>query len=112
MRGAVCDCVFVSSRRRHRISRRDWSSDVYTSDLGETRSMRLLLVAHGARLAPDRIEQPRFLIDARSEERRVGKECCVGVSRRYCAERGYGELMVGRGGGDDGHVLSVDELSQ
>src|SRR6266576_869762 len=58
---------FLSSRRRHTRSLRDWSSDVCSSDLllstGDTES---IIVA---------IEE--FLTGGRrrSEERRVGKEC-------------------------------------
>src|SRR5438094_10654619 len=59
---------FFSSRRRHTRSYGDWSSDVCSSDLSPRRGAprrgeRLL------RLAARRARQ------ARSEERRVGKEC-------------------------------------
>src|SRR5699024_11967704 len=38
-RYSLMDCVFFSSRRRHTRSKRDWSSDVCSSDLeGEKRS--------------------------------------------------------------------------
>src|SRR6266436_260074 len=57
---------FFSSRRRHTICSRDWSSDVCSSDLCKPSSFR----------------RPRLLLSkiARamaggSEERRVGKEC-------------------------------------
>src|SRR5207249_9620220 len=83
---------FFSSRRRHTRSKRDWSSDVCSSDLhpGPTpclpawigrawRPGRLALqhvkldrrraVAPGLSRIPDEIEVKR------SEERRVGKEC-------------------------------------
>src|SRR3989449_6573455 len=61
---------FFSSRRRHTICSRDWSSDVCSSDL----------IARGLAYAPyvDMLwcetSQPD-LDEARSEERRVGKEC-------------------------------------
>src|SRR5439155_17453831 len=73
---------FFSSRRRHTRWPRDWSSDVCSSDLNPPR-VRLLAVLD---------QDPRELglgqpvhevsgglaaggIEARSEERRVGKEC-------------------------------------
>src|SRR5207249_9416729 len=74
---------FFSSRRRHTRSKRDWSSDVCSSDLDTT---PVLLRAHPPRGTLVRclvrseqvfggrvIEGPRAL--GRSEERRVGKEC-------------------------------------
>src|SRR5438876_10999533 len=63
---------FFSSRRRHTIWTGDWSSDVCSSDLAR------------ARRAPRRLRRRVVLgagrdrgpaLDARSEERRVGKEC-------------------------------------
>src|SRR5438067_10537036 len=87
---------FFSSRRRHTRSKRDWSSDVCSSDLSELphivirvlanesarHHVELLLdhlgdLARGERIAElpvvlgDRLVPPR----QRSEERRVGKEC-------------------------------------
>src|SRR5438874_13155483 len=61
---------FFSSGRRHTISLRDWSSDVCSSDLwvvsqGGEIPLRYRLTTHGG--ACDDA--------ARSEERRVGKEC-------------------------------------
>src|SRR5206468_8371318 len=62
---------FFSSRRRHTMSDRDWSSDVCSSDLpaahvtitdGDVR--RWILLGQS--------------LDTRSEERRVGKECRCG----------------------------------
>src|SRR5207249_8475653 len=85
---------FFSSRRRHTRSKRDWSSDVCSSDLREAvRQMRAALV-HGLAHLPDgfavglppphadrpvpaeKLPEPREVdrLD-RSEERRVGKEC-------------------------------------
>src|SRR5437868_15547999 len=64
---------FFSSRRRHTRSKRDWSSDVCSSDLDMTsvrshvRATGFLLLHYRKRLA----RQNR----RRSEERRVGKEC-------------------------------------
>src|SRR5438067_11129088 len=68
---------FFSSRRRHTRSKRDWSSDVCSSDLIPNEIHRSIdpLVLHGA-LAPDDgpdLAESRGVV--RSEERRVGKEC-------------------------------------
>src|SRR5438105_14025707 len=66
-------CCLFSSRRRHTRSTRDWSSDVCSSDLqpdshaiAERDANRVVLL----RFAGRRVQQI-----ARSEERRVGKEC-------------------------------------
>src|SRR3712207_8391946 len=81
---------FFSSRRRHTRYWRDWSSDVCSSDLAETvaavaqlsttgrRRRRVVLGAAltAAVLAAVGIGVWRHLEErARSEERRVGKEC-------------------------------------
>src|SRR5207249_5518977 len=66
---------FFSSRRRHTRSKRDWSSDVCSSDLPKTRAFPK------ARLSEpfSKTTRPRSWRAAplcfRSEERRVGKEC-------------------------------------
>src|SRR5207249_6325621 len=90
---------FFSSRRRHTRSKRDWSSDVCSSDLTYQRHgwklQRVLL--HSAtraeinQQARELLKEARFVDadfdalwfarpshhgrEARSEERRVGKEC-------------------------------------
>src|SRR5699024_11627827 len=75
---------FFSSRRRHTRSKRDWSSDVCSSDLALL-SLAVVVAVH--QFAP--IDAPlatlllvafitvlaSVLGDLRSEERRVGKEC-------------------------------------
>src|SRR5699024_12857229 len=73
---------FFSSRRRHTRSKRDWSSDVCSSDLlssslcirrsltDRSLTARLTLTAPSSRR--NRRISPAIL---RSEERRVGKEC-------------------------------------
>src|SRR5438132_13626083 len=69
----TCCSFFFSSRRRHTRSLCDWSSDVCSSDLRP--------VDRSQRLDRDRLELVLTvevevrLEDARSEERRVGKEC-------------------------------------
>src|SRR5699024_11476757 len=86
---------FFSSRRRHTRSKRDWSSDVCSSDLdlgrggevgcprregGDGLTLGLLgeelhhQLLHGVELAVA-LEGELHCAIARSEERRVGKEC-------------------------------------
>src|SRR5699024_11756202 len=86
---------FFSSRRRHTRSKRDWSSDVCSSDLEEievvdeftihikTKGPFAALPSHlahpaGGMVSPAVIEedyaQEELLTAVRSEERRVGKE--------------------------------------
>src|SRR5437868_10852674 len=86
---------FFSSRRRHTRSKRDWSSDVCSSDLVRRRpverSRRDAKETQRSRRARVRRRQPPEVasaessanpptVVARSEERRVGKE---GSSRRW-----------------------------
>src|SRR5699024_11800734 len=79
-------CFFFSSRRRHTRSKRDWSSDVCSSDLdGQTNSIKLEsendLELTGKYIAHElcdiiHLEGAEALAYyQRSEERRVGKEC-------------------------------------
>src|SRR5699024_11716858 len=58
-----------SSRRRHTRSKRDWSSDVCSSDLGTSFRRRLL---QGNLPFNEKSSSAGW---PRSEERRVGKEC-------------------------------------
>src|SRR5206468_5325638 len=93
---------FFSSRRRHTRSDRDWSSDVCSSDLDIRRTSvrlfysstepavftspvgRLTMRDERERIAEDIIASGGNGLlpepDARSEERRVGKECRSGVA--------------------------------
>src|SRR5207249_9337832 len=79
-----CDTFFFSSRRRHTRSKRDWSSDVCSSDLVIERDRLLpardeLLVHHVEQLEERHVgTRVRHVVAhelPRSEERRVGKEC-------------------------------------
>src|SRR5699024_12087462 len=86
----VC-LLFFSSRRRHTRSKRDWSSDVCSSDLGSVMRVRgtwgvvialaATIIAGCGESHPDNGETASASTphDAsrvdRSEERRVGKEC-------------------------------------
>src|SRR5438067_11275694 len=77
---------FFSSRRRHTRSKRDWSSDVCSSDLIGTWAKVALGVLVGIGIAPGvwpyshgcGLRLIFYLLGVttvRSEERRVGKEC-------------------------------------
>src|SRR5207249_6807556 len=61
---------FVSCRRRHTRSKRDWSSDVCASDLAGGTLTGVPFVDAGATLTAT-----GGTVSGRSEERRVGKEC-------------------------------------
>src|SRR5699024_11441160 len=96
---------FFSSRRRHTRSKRDWSSDVCSSDLMEDDISSLLAelgihdIAAWDKVRTLSVAQQQVVeivkamsfdarlisMDERSEERRVGKECRsrgVGVEER------------------------------
>src|SRR5437763_14258120 len=69
---------FFSSRRRHTRYIGDWSSDVCSSDLGGAARVELVSEVlwwgkRGTEVGAIRLTGP-----ARSEERRVGKECRSG----------------------------------
>src|SRR5947199_7959475 len=72
-------CFFFSSRRRHTRCLSDWSSDVCSSDLIVRREARITqtLSDHDRRmvLLVFRSLELHKLLERRSEERRVGKEC-------------------------------------
>src|SRR5688500_20222944 len=89
---------FFSSRRRHTRLQGDWSSDVCSSDLWLRRGWR--------RISPTDPAIPAF---ARSEERRVGKECSSRWWRNQSEKKSgwYGwrqrvEHVVRMGGGTAG----------
>src|SRR5437868_11391180 len=69
---------FFSSRRRHTRSKRDWSSDVCSSDLSKG---NIFVLNRGAQPLMEFDASGRFVralmagLLERSEERRVGKEC-------------------------------------
>src|SRR5437868_7503057 len=68
---------FFSSRRRHTRSKRDWSSDVCSSDLSCNLSSSSKPVMSGRRKSITQQSNGSFESKSRdrSEERRVGKEC-------------------------------------
>src|SRR5947209_20104162 len=63
-----------SSRSRHTRYWRDWSSDVCSSDLHRCGAGRVARAGDG-RARPPALARGGGLATARSEERRVGKEC-------------------------------------
>src|SRR3712207_7242035 len=86
--------IFFSSRRRHTRYWRDWSSDVYSSDLGAQEVLEetgVIITPETLRIVavettPDRrqnlifcqsprVEHEGSFTHDRSDERRVGKEC-------------------------------------
>src|SRR5690606_39974543 len=79
--GDPISIFFFSSRRRHTRFSRDWSSDVCSSDLSCT-FMPLLPASVGRYMRLSLGICPALLAysdsAARSEERRVGKECRPG----------------------------------
>src|SRR5437868_13430515 len=68
---------FFSSRRRHTRSKRDWSSDVCSSDLFGAEQPAFPAQPEEVVGALDQ----SLLLARRSEERRVGKECRAGWAR-------------------------------
>src|SRR6266513_5908202 len=80
---------FFSSRRRHTRSKRDWSSDVCSSDLlRDTPAWATHWMSNR-----DRRERPCGSRE-RSEERRVGKECRSRWSpQHYKTNRAWGLRM-------------------
>src|SRR5882724_12129518 len=69
-------CFFFSSRRRHTRCLSDWSSDVCSSDLSESRR------TGSDRGSPSRNQSTALdANDLRSEERRVGKGVDLGGRR-------------------------------
>src|SRR5699024_11269740 len=94
----VMSTFFYSSRRRHTSSKRDWSSDVCSSDLSNaSRTMlfnirtldwddEILKVLDIPRCMLPQPMPSSCFYEYRSEERRVGKEC-----------RNLGRQSVGKG---------------
>src|SRR5207249_8227128 len=107
---------FFASRRRHTSSKRDWSSDVCSSDLlpkgeaavdhpcrlGTPRRVEVVAVADLAKaplkgdqlllgLEPERVGGFRPRVPGRSEERRVGKRWRALCARYACNEKRWWE---------------------
>src|SRR5687768_18345674 len=69
---------FFSSRRRHTRCSRDWSSDVCSSDLNKNSFRKSLSLFTALLIVTGAIAIVTYSLssgEARSEERRVGKEC-------------------------------------
>src|SRR5947209_17306884 len=89
MMNILISIFFFSSRRRHTIYWRDWSSDVCSSDLGSTGYQNGGVAFNCPGEVPDQAALNAFggcgslppqpancsTVLLRSEERRVGKEC-------------------------------------
>src|SRR5207249_5674404 len=77
--GGMRNAFFFSSRRRHTRSKRDWSSDVCSSDLDAAFAVAFVLRGQEMAVERDEVERRADPDDrrnhVRSEERRVGKEC-------------------------------------
>src|SRR5437868_15229301 len=93
---------FFSSRRRHTRSKRDWSSDVCSSDLKTCEKARARRPSEGrdtrVRAGPLRRRSgcprpPHTRIETRrSEERRVGKEWRAGGAGGWRKKSGYSDV--------------------
>src|SRR5207249_7482689 len=66
---------FFSSRRRHTRSKRDWSSDVCSSDLSRSPSRKRRRASQSRPCNCISTTVRKRTTRTRSEERRVGKEC-------------------------------------
>src|SRR5699024_11350596 len=101
-----CKIFFCSSRRRHTRSKRDWSSDVCSSDLATNQFFPFipLLVVILVNFTTTffifpALDWSGLEAERRSEERRVGKECRTRASRcRYKQKRVGGARGCGWGG--------------
>src|SRR5437899_7454868 len=89
---------FFSSRRRHTRCLSDWSSDVCSSDLCAV----AIATAHSAGVQV-RMITGDHAVTARSEERRVGKECRSRWSPDH-EKKKKDRNVVSRTGKDDGRV--------
>src|SRR5699024_11664738 len=96
----VLSLFFFSSRRRHTRSKRDWSSDVCSSDLTVRNVSNMPSSAKNAsgsatRRTTEQKTSPSFhcapassaAIEPRSEERRVGKEQRAQCASGQCKEQ-------------------------
>src|SRR5438067_11670667 len=85
----ACMLFFFSSRRRHTRSKRDWSSDVCSSDLDRLRFHKLLpgkpapspSAPSASASARNQAPPTAYVFSSRSEERREGKSVDVGGRR-------------------------------
>src|SRR3546814_2183603 len=90
---SVCSVFFFKQKTAYEVRISDWSSDVCSSDLGAAQRGRTAEGASGRHAGPCQCRRPRlcphhpFLHgdgrSARSEERRVGKECVSTCRSRW-----------------------------
>src|SRR3546814_7031658 len=86
-----CPFFFFKQKTAYEMRISDWSSDVCSSDLGDPVFQRLLGDAKGVfdprvARADDRdvaVLEILWIVDLRSEERRVGKECVSTCRSRW-----------------------------
>src|SRR5207249_5134519 len=100
---------FFSSRRRHTRSKRDWSSDVCSSDLEEIADPGFVRVEARAHVEPRRlggdaqVQRPargrRTVEEAHRVEQCARAEAGEEIGRASCRERGEGG--GGGGGGEE-----------
>src|SRR5213075_3457759 len=74
MKRMVLLCFFFKQKTAYEITRRDWSSDVCSSDLMPLRRPGFPMTQRHGSATPRR---PARRGTSRSEERRVGKECAL-----------------------------------
>src|SRR5207249_9007473 len=99
---------FFSSRRRHTRSKRDWSSDVCSSDLKIAIVVRELLAAHRARVAAVGVPESRLLHDPLAALERVGLARDLELQRPlHVAEREIGRASCRERGEKTGEVGAV-----
>src|SRR5690349_24949555 len=90
---------FFSSRRRHTRSLRDWSSDVYSSDLVGVEDGSQLILPDRSHLDAMWQCELRNVVEigsheVRSEERRVGKECRLRLSPEHLKKKEQASRMA------------------
>src|SRR5690349_23776205 len=86
-------CIFFSSRRRHTMSLRDWSSDVCSSDLilheGQTLLVQVIkdpIGTKGARLSTQLSLAGRLLVYL-PQDSHIGISQRIEIGRASCRER-------------------------
>src|SRR5437868_14054554 len=90
----LCLIFFFTSRRRHTTSKRDWSSDVCSSDLNDVSLCQFTIQIHHNEPRKAAFSKHLEIQGLRSEERRVGKEERYGRFGREWEKnsRGRGEV--------------------
>src|SRR3546814_3062552 len=83
----VCFFFFVKQKTAYEMRISDWSSDVCSSDLGAIIPWNVPLLLMALKIAPAILAGNAVVVksaeEARSEERRVGKECVSTCRSRW-----------------------------